>query len=47
MLIVIVALVFLVASWGLAIVRKSVTVSDLALWAIATYMILPHIPLDH
>lgn len=41
-----VALIFLVASFVLAVVRRSVSVADLALWAIATAMILPHLGLN-
>lgn len=37
----IVALVFLIASFVMAIVNRGVGVGDLALWAIASALILP------
>jgi len=38
-----VSLVFLLASFGMAIVRKSASTEALALWAIASALILPHV----
>lgn len=38
----IVALIFLIASFVMAIVRRSISAEVLALWAIAAALILPH-----